>query len=559
MNTILTRLSAELIEKYEAEGFWQGDTIYALVRWHAEHTPQAFAVRDRYRRLTYAQLLAAADALAADLAHYDIRAGQRVGVWLPSRIESVVALLACSKSGAICSPSLHRDHTTGEVVELMQRTRCVAFIWQNGYGADADKRDLIDALKAVSTLRHVYRLKPLAETDKAPFAELAPARNDSAADKTDPNQIVYLAFTSGTTAKPKGVMHSDNTLLANARQLAKDWSIGNTSVVFTLSPLSHNLGFGAQVMALALGAELVVNDLPRGASLADRILETNTSFLVGVPPNAIDLLSEMQRRDLKGLGRLTGFRISGSAVPSEVVAGLITQGIKPQSGYGMTESCGHQYTMPDDEARLIIETSGKCCAGYELRVFKENDPDTEAAIGEVGQLGGRGASLMLGYFDDQEATEEAFNKSGWFMTGDLGSIDANGYLRIAGRSKDIIIRGGHNIHPAHIEELATRHPAVQRAAAVPIKDARLGEKVCLAVVTRAGTDVAPAELLTHLDAAGLSKYDMPEYFLRLDEIPLTPNGKMLKRAILDWIEAGRVTPQPVRFDGKRSRDAANPN
>src|SRR5205085_10240874 len=170
MNTILTRLSAELIEKYEAEGFWQGDTIYALVRWHAQHTPEAFAVRDRYRRLTYAQLLAAADALAADLARYDVHPGQRVGVWLPSRIESVVALLACSKTGAICSPSLHRDHTTGEVVELMQRTRSVAFIWQTGYGADADKRELIDALGAVSTLRHVYQLKPLTETDKAPFA-----------------------------------------------------------------------------------------------------------------------------------------------------------------------------------------------------------------------------------------------------------------------------------------------------------------------------------------------------------------------------------------------------
>ena len=107
--------------------------------------------------------------------------GQRVGVWLPSRIESVVALLACSKSGAVCCPSLHRDHTTGEVTELMQRTRAVAFIWQTGYGADADKRDLIDALKAVSTLRHVYQLKPLAETDTAPFAELAPAKNDGTA------------------------------------------------------------------------------------------------------------------------------------------------------------------------------------------------------------------------------------------------------------------------------------------------------------------------------------------------------------------------------------------
>jgi acyl-CoA synthetase len=347
-------------------------------------------------------------------------------------------------------------------------------------------------------------------------------------------------------------MHSDNTLLANARQLAKDWSIGNASVVYTLSPLSHNLGFGAQVMALAMGAELVIHDLPRGLSLADRILETDTSFLVGVPPNAIDLLAEMQSRGLKGLGRLSGFRISGSAVPSEVVAGLIAQGIKPQSGYGMTENCSHQYTLPGDEPRLIIETSGKTCPGYELRIFKTDDRDTAAAPGEVGEIGGRGASLMLGYFDDQTATEDAFNNSGWFMTGDLGSLDAQGYLRIAGRSKDIIIRGGHNIHPARIEELATRHPAVQRAAAVPVKDPRLGEKVCLAVVARQGKSVTPDELLAHLDSAGLSKFDMPEYFIRLDEIPLTPNGKMLKRAIVDWIKDGRVTPEPVRFEGKRA-------
>ena len=218
------------------------------------------------RRLTYRQLLAAADALAADLARHGVRAGQRVGVWLPSRIESVVALLACSKSGAICCPSLHRDHTVGEVVELMQRTRAVAFIWQNGYGADADKRDLIEALKEVPTLRHVYRLEPLdRDRQGAVRRNSCAGSGDDAADKSDPNQIVYLAFTSGTTGKPKGVMHSDNTLLANARQLAKDWSIGNDSVVYTLSPLSHNLGFGAQVMALAMGAELVINDLPRGA------------------------------------------------------------------------------------------------------------------------------------------------------------------------------------------------------------------------------------------------------------------------------------------------------
>jgi len=552
MNSLLTRLSTELIDQYSREGFWRSDTIYSLVRGHADRMPDRFAVRDRYRRLTYAQLRSAADRLAADLARQGLRRGQRVAVWLPSRLEAVVALLACSRNGYVCCPSLHRDHTVGEVMELMQRTRARAFVVQAGYGADADKHDLDTALAAVPTLGKVYRLSPLAAEAGAPFADLPDAEGDGEAVKSDPNQVVYIAFTSGTTGKPKGVMHSDNTLLANARQLAKDWLIDDESVIYTLSPLSHNLGFGAQVMALAVGGELVIHDLPRGESLADRIIETDASFLVGVPPNAIDLLGEMQRRDLKGLGRLSGFRISGSAVPSEVVAGLIRQGIKPQSGYGMTENCSHQYTLPDDEPRRIIETSGRTCPGYELRIFDAEDADKPVPIGTVGQIGGRGASLMLGYFDDQTATEDAFNADGWFMTGDLGSVDEEGYLRISGRQKDIIIRGGHNIHPARIEELSTRHPAVQRAAAVPVKDHRLGEKVCLVIAFKAGTSATPDEILEHLDREGLSKFDMPEYWLTLDEIPLTPNGKMLKRAIVDWIVQGKVSPEPIRFQARKA-------
>jgi acyl-CoA synthetase len=218
----------------------------------------------------------------------------------------------------------------------------------------------------------------------------------------------------------------------------------------------------------------------------------------------------------------------------------------------MTENCSHQYTLPDDDPRLIIETSGRTCPGYELRIFSTDDPNAEVPPGTVGQIGGRGASLMLGYFKDPKATADAFNAGGWFMTGDLGSLDANGYLRIAGRQKDIIIRGGHNIHPARIEELATRHPAVRRAAAVPVKDARLGEKVCLAVVFQPGKSLSPDDLLAHLDGAGLSRFDMPEYILTLDEIPLTPNGKMLKRAIVDSIADGRVVPQPVRWQPKQA-------
>jgi acyl-CoA synthetase (AMP-forming)/AMP-acid ligase II len=560
-NTILTLLSAELVERHYASGHWRDGTIYSLVRDHARRAPEKFALRDRFRRLGYADLAAAVDALAAELAARGVGPGERVAVWLPSRMESVIALLACSRNGYVCCPSLHRDHTSAEIVELLRRTRAAAFIGQAGYGADADRRDIFAELGGIKTLKHVYRLEPPGtespswprssrpSTSSRPSPQDVDARPKAGHDesiKRDPNQIVYLAYTSGTTGNPKGVMHSDNTLLANARAIAADWRIDAASVVYSLSPLSHNLGFGAMVMALAAGGELVIHDLQKGASLIDRVIETGTSFLVGVPTHAIDLLRELRQRDLKGIGRLTGFRISGAAAPSEVVAQLIRHGVVPQSGYGMTETCSHQYTLPSDDPKLIIDSCGRACPGYELKIWRSDNPDVEAAPREIGQIGGRGASLMLGYFDDQAATEAAFNAQGWFMTGDLGWMDENGYLRITGRKKDVIIRGGHNIYPARIEDLAMRHPAVERVAAVPVADERLGEKVCLAVMWRAGARLEAAEMLAHLDAVGLSKYDMPEYFLDVDQIPLTPSGKIRKRDIVDWITQGRVAPTPVR-------------
>jgi acyl-CoA synthetase len=554
-NTLLTLLSAEQIKHYYAAGHWRDDTIYSLVRDHAHRTPHKPALRDRFRRVDYATLTEAADALAAHLGARGVKPGERVAVWLPSRIEGVIALLACSRNGYVCCPSLHRDHTTAEIIDLLRRTRAAAFIGQIGYGADADRRDIFAELAGIETLKQVYRLDASNEAPSWPGLSRPSTSFPRGADvdarpsgeiKTDPNQVVYLAFTSGTTGTPKGVMHSDNTLLANARAIAADWAIDARSVVYSLSPLSHNLGFGAMVMALAVGGELVIHDLPRSASLIDRVIDTGASFLVGVPTHAIDLLRELRERGQKGIGRLTGFRISGAAAPREVVAQLIANGVMPQSGYGMTETCSHQYTLPTDDASLIIETCGKACPGYELKIWRRDNPDVEAATGEIGQIGGRGASLMLGYFDDQAATEAAFNSHGWFMTGDLGWMDERGYLRITGRNKDVIIRGGHNIFPARIEDLAMRHPAVERVAAVPVADARLGEKVCLAVMWRRGARVEPAEMLAHLDAMGLSKYDMPEYLLELDHIPLTPSGKMRKRDIVDWIAEGRAVPEPVR-------------
>jgi acyl-CoA synthetase len=356
---------------------------------------------------------------------------------------------------------------------------------------------------------------------------------------------MYLPFTSGTTGIPKGVLHSDNTLLATARMMARDWRLEG-AVLYTLSPLSHNLGLGALITALAGGGELVLHDLPRAASLIDRLEETGAEFLFGVPTHAIDLLAEMRARSVRRLGNVRGFRISGAAAPPALVTALMEHGIVPQSGYGMTETCSHQYTLPEDPPERVARTCGRACDGYELRIWRKDDPNVEAAPGEIGEIGGRGASLMLGYFDDQAATEGAFNAQGWFMTGDLGWLDDAGYLYITGRKKEIIVRGGRNIYPGTIEALALRCDGVEKAAAFAIPDARLGERVCLALVVRPGMQLDPVHLLRDLEDAGLAKYNLPEFLLSVGALPVTPSGKIIKRELMRWVAEGEVQPIPLR-------------
>jgi acyl-CoA synthetase (AMP-forming)/AMP-acid ligase II len=302
---LLTLLNAPTVAAYTAAGYWGDETLYAIAARRARATPDRFAVRDRHRRLTYAALVDAADRLAGHLAAQGLRAGERVAVWLPSRIETAIALLACSRNGYVCCPSLHRSHTAVQVAELVDRMRAAALIAQTGYGADGDRNDIFDLLAdRREFLRWTCRI---GRANGVPFAG-ALGNATAPPPSADPNQIIYMPFTSGTTGAPKGVLHSDNTLLATARMMARDWRLDG-AVLYTLSPLSHNLGLGALVTALTGGGELVIHDLARGESLVDRLEETGAAFLFGVPTHAIDLLAEMRTRGLRRLGQVRGFRI----------------------------------------------------------------------------------------------------------------------------------------------------------------------------------------------------------------------------------------------------------
>jgi acyl-CoA synthetase len=551
MSHLLTLHDPARARENYLSGVWQTDTLYSLALRHATERGNTYALRDSARRLTWSALVAWVDAVAAELHGAGLHRGDRVAIWLPNRLENVVVLLACSRNGYVCNPSLHQNYTVAEVVTLLSRIECRALFAQPGWGADAARADVFAEALASRHMKRVYALAAL-RTPDAPMPASAhpmPASQPTLAGhahSTHPDQIVYLAFTSGTTGAPKGVMHSDNTLLANGRSMVADWALNEKTVLLTLSPMSHHIGTVALEQALVAGCELVMHDPSAGVAPYDWIEETRASYVMGVPTHAMDVLAEAKKRGAKSLGAVKVFYMAGAPIPTETARQLLALGAKPQNVYGMTECGSHQYTKPNDPMDVITGTCGKSCAGYEVRLWNPENPDLEAAPGEVGEIAGRGGVLMLGYFDNQSVTESSFNSSGWFLSGDLGRFDAHGNLEIVGRKKDLIIRGGHNIHPAHIEEYAHRHPGVKKAAAFGIADERLGEKVCLAVIAQ---DHAPgaSEILEHLAREGLSRFDMPEYFAVVEEFPLTASGKILKRELTQWVSSGRLQPEPVRY------------
>ncbi|BCG04200.1 short-chain-fatty-acid--CoA ligase (plasmid) [Paraburkholderia sp. PGU19] len=557
-SNMLTLHDPRLAREFYERGLWQDDTFYTLASRHAGARPGHYAFRDAYRRLTWQELARWADSVAADLHEAGVKTGDIVASWLPNRVECWVLMLACSRNGYVCTLSLHQNHTVDEVLTLLQRCNVAAFVGQDGYGSGSDRKSIFDSVKTLEGVRRVYAFPAEGSSQlpngTSPFPGVEssltpPPVNDN------PDKVTYLAFTSGTTGAPKVLMHSDNTLLANGRAMVADWAHTCETIMYCLGPQSHHLATVGLEQCLASGCEMVVNDLRKGEKPLDRIIESGASYVMGVPTHAIDILVELDARNLDRLGNVSVFYLSGAAIPAELARRLLDRGIKPKNTYGMSENGSHTSTLPTDDFETLVATVGQTVgrgnACYELHIFRADNRDVEVPQGEIGEIGGRGASLMLGYFGNQTATRTSFNSLGWFMSGDLGRFNEKGDLEIIGRLKDLIIRGGHNIYPAEIEGLAITHPRVMKAAAFPVADDRLGEKVCLGIIAVDGEDVPPDEMLAHLFDAGLSKYDMPEYFICMREFPMTASGKILKRELTTQVRAGQLVPQPVRWTGRK--------
>jgi acyl-CoA synthetase len=527
MKPYLTLHHPAQAKRYYEEQLWRDDTFYDLLSHHATERPGDIALQDASRSLTWRELKLWVDGVAVDLREYGLGGGDRVLMWMSNRAEAVVMFLACAREGIACNPSIHKTHTCGEVGALIGSLGARAFLVEDGWGADRATVDLDAILVRISSLKVVY----------TPTNFPRPADNN-AVPNTDPDAVVYLAFTSGTTGAPKCVMHSHNTLLANARDLVRDWQHGRDMVLLSLSPLSHHIAWVGVAQWLLVGGKFVTGDPPKDVSRLDWIEKSGATYVLGVPTHAMDVLAEQRQSGRSSLGSVKTFYMAGAPIPPSVAASFVAQGVRPQNVYGMTENSSHQYTHPNDDAETIVASCGRGGHSYRIKLFDPSDSDKEVGVGEIGQIAGRGAALMLGYFGNQSATEASFNSGGWFLSGDLGILDAAGNLRIEGRLKDLIIRGGHNIYPSHIEAIALRHAEAGRVAVFPVADERLGERVCIAVSGRVSCD----EMLEHLRTEGLSKYDMPEYFVTVSEFPLTASGKILKRELVLQVRRGELAP-----------------
>lgn len=530
--------------RYYEQGLWRDEGLYDHAARQARTIPDAYSLRDSGRRLNWRQVEQWSRAIAGTLADAGLKLGDRVAMALSNRVESVVVMLACSRNGYVCNPSLHRNYTVSEMLSLVNEIDAAAVIAETGWSADGG--DLIELIREKTSHRACFSVHK-----KRGLSEDLPSWEDGTDNSVLPNlgadKICYLAFTSGTTGKPKGVMHSDNTILANARDLVTDWCHGRDTVILSLSPLSHHIAWVGFAQALISGAEFVVNDPPKGMETFDWISEVGANYVMGVPTHAIDLLAQQRARSSDSFGLLKVFYMAGAPIPRITAEEFFSQGITPQNVYGMTENSSHQYTHPEDDTDTIVSTCGRGGPSYQVKIFDQDDRDQSVAVGEVGEIGGRGAALMLGYFGDQTSTENSFNRDGWFMSGDLGRLDSSGNLEVVGRLKEIIIRGGRNIHPRKIEDLAVRHSAIEKAAVIPVADERLGEKVCLMIVPAADDIPEPDKILNFLYSSGLSIYDMPEYYAVLPDFPLTASGKILKRTLIQQMDRGEFTPLAVRF------------
>ena len=544
---------AELSDRYRDQGYWPDLLLTDYFERAVTLFPDKVAVKDeRIGSVTYREMQTLALKLAAALQQKGVKKGDRFVVALPNWHHVTAFVLALNYLGAV---GVHLPITGGahEFRGVVKTSDAVGIVAP----AEFNNRDFIALINPLA--KSIDSLEILVSVGNGGAAAgwltfeqlLAPVRAEQAV--RDPSMtasdLVSLLFTSGSSGTPKGVMHNSNTIGAMNTSVAPIYGLGPDEVILMAAPLGFSAGFVHGLrLAIFLGATLILQEAWNADRYLDLLDREKATFSMTTPTLLRDVLDRPQLAGLSDRLSLRFMLCGGNFVSSDLLrrAREKLPSALTTVLWGMTEGIGTA-CRPGTSIEQVTLTDGQPLPGTELKIV--DDDGTDAAAGETGELLMRGPSLFLGYFKQPELDAESFLPGRWLRTGDLARIDADGFVKITGRKKDIIIRGGANISPAEIEEVLLGDPRIREIACVGIPDERLGERVCACVVPASEAGGLVIEDLTEIaQRQGLARNKWPQRMLLQDSLPMTASGK-LRRPFLQASVIKRLAEQAGPSNG----------
>ncbi len=524
----MTEADQTLWEQFAGHALTGPDRV-AVVGHHADGSPTEV--------LTYGELAQRAERFAGALIELGVQPGDVVSFQLPNWWQVAALHLACVRIGAVANPiiTIFRRREVAFILERVGARICVVPDSFRGFDHAAMVADIAGE---VATLEHVFvigdDLPAGTESFDEYFCAIAHECKHAAPElsrrRPDPHAPAQLMFTSGTTGEPKGVVHDHRTMDVGIRAVSEPLGLGADDVVLMFSPLGHQTGYlYGMCMPLRYGMKLVLQDVWDPVTMLRLVEQERVTWTMGTTTFVLDACATAAAHPEVDLSSLRYFTCGGAPIPPKAVTEARAKlGTQLVAVWGMTEVGVCTTTLPTDSDEVVCSSDGGPSPWAEVRIVDADDQ--EVPTGVEGRLLVRTPSQHLTYYGRPDLYEAAFPMGiaeGWFDTGDLARADANGYIRITGRSKDIIIRGGENIPVTEVEAAVVAHPQVHEAAVVPYADDRLGERVC-AVVVAAGDPPTLDQLRTHLEQLGMSRTYWPERLEVRAELPKTASGKTQK-------------------------------
>ncbi|EFK2902405.1 medium-chain fatty-acid--CoA ligase [Shigella flexneri] len=514
---------------YRQQGLWGDASLADYWQQTARAMPDKITVVDNHgASYTYSALDHAASCLANWMLAKGIESGDRIAFQLPGWCEFTVIYLACLKIGAVSVPLLP-SWREAELVWVLNKCQAKMFFAPTLFKQTRPVDLILPLQNQLPQLQQIVGVDKLAPATSSLSLSQIIADNIplTTAITTHGDELAAVLFTSGTEGLPKGVMLTHNNILASERAYCARLNLTWLDVFMMPAPLGHATGFLHGVTApFLIGARSVLLDIFTPDACLALLEQQRCTCMLGATPFVYDLLNLLEKQPAD-LSALRFFLCGGTTIPKKVARECQQRSIKLLSVYGSTESSPHAVVNLDNSLSRFMHTDGYAAAGVEIKVV--DDARKTLPPGCEGEEASRGPNVFMGYFDEPELTARALDEEGWYYSGDLCRMDEAGYIKITGRKKDIIVRGGENISSREVEDILLQHPKIHDACVVAMPDERLGERSCAYVVLKAPHhSLSLEEMAAFFSRKRVAKYKYPEHIVVIEKLPRTASDKIQK-------------------------------